>query len=60
LRLPERVAKFGQSALNVGLTRTEVMEAVIQTAPHSGFPPALNVLVALSDVLGKDTLGSPT
>ena len=42
LRLPEQVAKFGQSALNAGLTRTEVIEAVIQTAPHSGFPPALN------------------
>jgi alkylhydroperoxidase/carboxymuconolactone decarboxylase family protein YurZ len=48
LRLPEQAAKFGQSALNVGLTRTEVIEAVIQTAPYSGFPPALNTLAALS------------
>lgn len=47
LRLPEQVAKFARSALNVGLTRTEVIEAVIQTAPHSGFPPALNALAAL-------------
>ena len=47
LRLPEQAAKFGQSALNVGLTRTEVIEAVIQTAPYSGFPPALNALAAL-------------
>ena len=52
LRLPEQVAKFGQSALNVGLSRTEVIEAVIQTAPHSGFPPALNALAALSAVIG--------
>jgi 4-carboxymuconolactone decarboxylase len=51
LRLPEQVAKFGQSALNAGLTRTEVIEAVIQTAPHSGFPPALNALAALGQVL---------
>jgi 4-carboxymuconolactone decarboxylase len=51
LRLPEQVAKFGQSALNAGLTRTEVIEAVIQTAPHSGFPPALNALAALAPVL---------
>lgn len=51
LRLPEQVAKFGQSGLNVGLTRTEVIEAVIQTAPHSGFPPALNALAALGQVL---------
>jgi 4-carboxymuconolactone decarboxylase len=48
LRLPEQAAKFGQSALNVGLTRTQVIEAVIQTAPLTGFPPALNVLGALS------------
>lgn len=48
LRLPEQVGKFGQSALNVGLSSTEVIEAVIQTAPYSGFPPALNALAALS------------
>jgi 4-carboxymuconolactone decarboxylase len=51
LRLPEQVAKFGQSALNAGLSRQEVIEAVIQTAPLSGFPPALNALAALSSVL---------
>lgn len=51
LRLPEQVAKFGQSALSTGLTRTEVIEAVIQTAPHSGFPPALNALAALGQAL---------
>ena len=48
LRLPEQVAKFGQSALNIGLTRTEVIEAIIQTAPLTGFPPALNALGAIS------------
>ena len=48
LRLPEQVGKFGQSALNVGLSKTEVIEAVIQTAPYTGFPPALNALGALS------------
>jgi 4-carboxymuconolactone decarboxylase len=48
LRLPELVGKFGQSALNVGLSTTEVIEAVIQTAPYTGFPPALNALGALS------------
>jgi len=51
LRLPEQAAKFAQSALNVGVARTEVIEAVIQTAPYSGFPPALNVLAALSQTL---------
>jgi 4-carboxymuconolactone decarboxylase len=51
LRLEPQVKRFGRSALNVGLTRAEVIEAVIQTAPFSGFAPALNALGALSDVL---------
>jgi alkylhydroperoxidase/carboxymuconolactone decarboxylase family protein YurZ len=47
LRMPEQLRRFGHSALNVGATRPEVVEAIIQTAPFSGFPPALNGLVAL-------------
>ena len=47
LRLPEQAGKFGQSALNAGLTKTEVIEAIVQTAPYTGFPPALNALGAL-------------
>jgi alkylhydroperoxidase/carboxymuconolactone decarboxylase family protein YurZ len=50
LRLPEQVAKFGQSALNMGLSQTDVVEAIIQTAPATGFPPALNALGAISAV----------
>ena len=52
LRLPEQVGKFGQSALNVGLNKTEVIEAIIQTAPYTGFPPAQNALGALSAAFG--------
>ena len=51
LRLEGQTRKFGQAALNLGVTRTEVIEAVIQTAPFSGFAPALNALAVLSDVL---------
>ena len=51
LRLEAQVRKFGQSALNAGLAGNEIIEAVIQTAPYSGFAPALNALGALSDVL---------
>jgi len=51
LRLDSQVKKFGQSALNMGLSRTEVIEAVIQTAPLSGFAPALNALGGLSEAL---------
>lgn len=52
LKLDGQVRKFGQSALNMGLSRTEVIEAVIQTAPISGFAPALNALGGLSEALG--------
>ena len=51
LKLENQVKKFGQAALNLGATRTEVLEAVIQTAPYSGFAPALNALGVLSEVL---------
>ena len=54
LRLDGQVRKFGQSALNAGLTPTEIIETVIQTGPYSGLAPALNALAALSDVLGAD------
>jgi 4-carboxymuconolactone decarboxylase len=52
LKLDGQVKKFGQSALNMGLGRTEVIEAIIQTAPLSGFAPALNALGGLSEALG--------
>jgi 4-carboxymuconolactone decarboxylase len=48
--LESQLRKFAKSALNVGLSRKEVTEAVIQTAPYSGFPRALNGLAILSDV----------
>lgn len=51
LRLEAQTRKFGQAALNMGCTTEEVREAVIQTAPFSGFAPALNALAVLSDVL---------
>ena len=53
LKLDSQVQKFGQSALNMGLSKTEVIEAVIQTAPLSGFAPALNALGALSAALAE-------
>jgi 4-carboxymuconolactone decarboxylase len=54
LRLEGQVRQFGQSALNAGLTPTEIIETVIQTGPYSGLAPALNALAALSDVLGAE------
>ena len=49
--LESQLRKFSKSALNVGLKREEVVEAVIQTAPYGGFPRALNGLAILSEVL---------
>jgi 4-carboxymuconolactone decarboxylase len=57
LKLDGQVKKFGQSALNMGLSRTEVIEAIIQTAPLTGFAPALNALGGLSEAL--DTHHAP-
>jgi 4-carboxymuconolactone decarboxylase len=48
--LKSQLRKFAGSARNVGLTREEVIEAVIQTAPYGGFPRALNGLAILSEV----------
>jgi 4-carboxymuconolactone decarboxylase len=53
LSLESQVKKFGQSAASVGLSCQEVIEAVIQTAPYSGFPRALNALATLSEVLSE-------
>jgi 4-carboxymuconolactone decarboxylase len=51
LGLEGQLSKFAQSALNVGLKREEIIEAVIQTAPYGGFPRALNGLAILQQVL---------
>ena len=51
LKLDTQVAKFGRSALNAGLSKTEIIDTVIQTGPYSGLAPALNALAALSDAL---------
>lgn len=54
LSLEGQLRKFAQSALNMGLSRDEIVEAVIQTAPYGGFPRALNGLAILSEALPKD------
>lgn len=54
LSLEGQLRKFAQSALNMGLSRDEIVEAVIQTAPYGGFPRALNGLAIVSEVLSTD------
>jgi len=53
--LEGQLRKFAKSALNVGLTREEIVEAVIQTAPYGGFPRALNGLALLNEVLSPNS-----
>jgi 4-carboxymuconolactone decarboxylase len=39
-----------QGALNVGVSRTEIVEAIMQMAVYAGFPAALNGLGAAREV----------
>ncbi|WP_298720506.1 carboxymuconolactone decarboxylase family protein [uncultured Ferrovibrio sp.] len=39
-----------EAGLNVGLTREEIIETIIQMAVYAGFPAALNGLFAAKDV----------
>ena len=51
MRLDGPMRRFAQSALAHGLTREQIIEAVIQTAPYAGFPPTLNALASLGEAL---------
>ncbi|SER26985.1 MULTISPECIES: carboxymuconolactone decarboxylase family protein [Pseudomonas] len=49
-----------QGALNVGVSREEVIETIIQMAVYAGFPAALNGLFAAREVFASlDTLDQP-
>lgn len=41
-----------QAALNVGVTRAEIVEVIMQMAVYAGFPAALNGLAAAREVFG--------
>ena len=42
-----------QGALNVGVTRAEVVETIMQMAVYAGFPAALNGLFAAKAVFAE-------
>lgn len=49
-----------QGALNVGVSREEVIETIIQMSVYAGFPAALNGLFAAREVFASlDTLDQP-
>lgn len=41
------------AGLNVGLSKDEIMEIVIQTAVYAGFPAAINAALAAKDVFAE-------
>jgi 4-carboxymuconolactone decarboxylase len=43
-----------QAGLNVGLTRGEIVETIMQMAVYAGFPAALNGLFAMRDVFAAN------
>ena len=46
-------------ALNVGCTRTEIIEVIMQMAIYDGFPAALNGLAAAKDVFAERKTACP-
>ena len=51
LNLVTQLEKFLPAGRNMGLSKEEIIEVVIQTAPYSGFSKALNALAIAADVL---------
>ena len=45
-----------QAALNVGVTREEIVEVIMQMAVYAGFPAALNGLAAAREVFAAQEL----
>lgn len=41
------------AALNVGCTRTEIVEIIIQMAAYAGFPAALNAMFAAKEIFAE-------
>ena len=51
---PAQLRVHLHGALNVGCTRTEVVEVIMQMAVYAGFPAALNGLFAAKEVFAAD------
>ena len=52
LQLLPQLRTYLNGALNVGLSKQEVVEVLMHTAPYGGFPKALNALTRAQEVLG--------
>jgi 4-carboxymuconolactone decarboxylase len=49
-----------QAALNVGVTREEIVEVIMQMAVYAGFPAALNGLAAAREVFAAHPVADAT
>lgn len=47
----KQLASHLTSGLNMGLTSTEVVEAILQTLPYAGFPRTINAMLVAQRVL---------
>ena len=50
---PKQLGVHVHGALNVGVTREEVVEVMMQMAVYAGFPAALNALAVARDVFAE-------
>ena len=50
---PAQLRVHIKAALNLGCSRTELTEAIMQMAVYAGFPAALNGLAAAKEVFGS-------
>ena len=58
---PAQLKVHIHGALNVGCTRTEITEVIMQMAVYAGFPAALNGLFAAKEIFGlRATHGGET
>lgn len=49
-----------QAGLNVGLSRQEIVEILMQMAVYAGFPAALNGLFAAKEIFAEQSASSPS
>mgnify|MGYP001066629747 FL=1 len=50
---PKQLGVHVHAALNVGVTREEIVEVMMQMAVYAGFPAALNALGVAKDVIAE-------
>ncbi|HEX7792988.1 MAG TPA: carboxymuconolactone decarboxylase family protein [Vicinamibacterales bacterium] len=49
--LPAQVKAYVEAALGLGVSKTAIVETILQTLPIAGFPAVTNAFVAAQDVL---------